>query len=40
MRGNYAIGTEEAGPARVRLAVGELARGGTSDYIIWHSATI
>lgn len=40
MRCNYAIGTEEPGPAHVGLAVGELAWGCTSEYIIWHSATI
>jgi len=40
MRGNYSIGTEEPGPAHVRLTVGELAWGFTSEHIIWHSATI
>jgi len=41
MRANYSIGTEEPEPpVHVRLAVGELARGCTSEYITWHSATI
>ena len=40
MWGKCPIGTEEPGPAHARLAVGELAWGSTSEYIIWHSATI